>query len=540
MSDPWWRQAVVYQVYPRSFMDASGDGSGDLAGVILRLPYLADLGVDAIWLSPFYPSPQLDGGYDIVDPRDVDPMFGTLDDARALIEQAHAHGLRIIVDIVPNHFSTAHPWFQAAIAAGPGAPERERFHFRDGRGALQEEPPNNWTSIFGGPAWTRATEADGTAGQWYLNLFDSSQADLNWTHPDVAHDFLATLRFWLDLGVDGFRVDVAFGLAKDMTYADAMDPTALETERVRLDSTEPGEQEATHEQVFQSPYLDRDETLAYYAAWRELLDRYPGDRMAVGEAWLTPERARRYVAGDGLHQIFTFDFLATPWEADALRRVIAGTIDGLAPQLPAWAISNHDITRVVTRLGGGDIGLHRARALALLAHALPGSVYIYQGEELGLPDADIPPDRRQDPIWFRSGGEYPGRDGARVPLPWSGVAPPYGFGGMDTWLPQPADWTNLTVHSQDVDPDSTLALYRASLRLRRAHPGLANAGRCGLLELGAGIVAFERGHGFVSVTNCSAHPIDAPAGGEILLSSAPLTPDGRIPADTTTWIQATS
>ncbi|MFM9048700.1 MAG: alpha-amylase family glycosyl hydrolase, partial [Actinomycetota bacterium] len=303
MSTPWWRQAAVYQIYPRSFMDASGDGSGDLAGVTQRLPYLASLGVDAIWLSPFYPSPQLDGGYDVVDPRGVDPLFGTSDDARELIEQAHANGLRVIVDVVPNHFSTAHPWFQAALAAGPGSPERDRFHFRAGHGPDGDEPPNNWTSIFGGPAWTRVTEPDGSAGQWFLNLFDSSQADLNWTHPDVAEDFLATLRFWLDLGVDGFRVDVAFGLAKDMSYADAVDPAALETERVRLDSTEPGEQEATHEQVFHSPYLDRDETLEYYTAWRRIIDDYPGDRMAIGEAWLTPERARRYVAGNGLHQI---------------------------------------------------------------------------------------------------------------------------------------------------------------------------------------------------------------------------------------------
>ena len=537
MSEPWWRNAAVYQVYPRSFMDASGDGNGDLAGVIERLPYLARLGIDAIWLSPFYPSPQLDGGYDVADPRDVDPLYGTLDDARALIERAHAHGLRVIVDVVPNHFSTEHPWFQAAIAAGDGAPERERFHFREGRGPEGAEPPNNWTSIFGGPAWTRVTEADGTPGQWYLNLFDSSQADLNWTHPDVADDFLSTLRFWLDLGVDGFRVDVAFGLAKDMTYADALDPTALETERVRLDSTEPGEQEATHEQVFQSPYLDRDETLGYYLDWRRVLESYPGDRMAVGEAWLTPERARRYVAGDGLHQIFTFDFLATPWQADALRRVIAGTVDGLAPQLPAWAISNHDIARVVTRMGGGDTGLHRARALALLAHALPGSVYVYQGEELGLPDADIPPDRRQDPIWFRSGGEYPGRDGARVPLPWSGDAPPYGFGSADSWLPQPTGWANLTVNTQEGDPASTLALYRSSLQLRRTHSGLADSHAFRLLDAGPDLVAFERGDGFVSITNCAAQARECPVDGVALLSSQPLLTSGQIPPDTTVWLQ---
>lgn len=515
MSDPWWRQGAVYQVYPRSFMDASGDGSGDLAGVIHRLPYLAELGVDAIWLSPFYPSPQLDGGYDIVDPRDVDPLFGTIDDARALVKQAHAHGLRVIVDIVPNHFSTAHPWFESAIAAGPGSLERARFHFRDGRGPEGDEPPNNWTSIFGGPAWTRVTEADGGPGQWYLNLFDSSQADLNWTHPDVAEDFLNTLRFWLDLGVDGFRVDVAFGLAKDMSYRDA-----------------------THDQVLHSPYLDRDETLAYYEEWRRLLDSYPGERMAIGEAWLTPERARRYVAGDGLHQIFTFDFITAAWDAEALRRIVTETIDALAPQPPTWAISNHDMARVVTRLGGGAAGERRARALALLTHALPGAVYVYQGEELGLPDADIPADRRRDPIYFRSGGQYPGRDGARVPLPWSGELPPYGFGGDATWLPQPKDWGHLTAAAQEADPSSTLAQYRAALRLRRTHPGLADYRRFRMLDAGPGIVAFERGDGFVSVTNCSPDPIEPPITGTVLLSSGPLAPDGRIPANTTAWIQA--
>lgn len=540
--DAWWRHAVVYQVYPRSFADANGDGEGDLAGVISRLPYLAALGVDALWLSPFYPSPQYDAGYDVSNPRDVDPRFGTLDDARLLIAEAHERGLRVIVDLVPNHFSTAHPWFAEALAASPGAPARGRFHFRDGRGPGGDEPPTNWISLFTGPAWTRVTEADRTPGQWYLNMFDSSQADLNWTHPEVIADFHQTLRFWLDLGVDGFRVDVAFGLAKDMEYADAPDPVGLvEGVRLDLDDGSP-EAQARRELVAGSPYLDRDEVQDIYRGWRQILDSYDGDRMAVAEAWLPPERARRYVAGDTLHQIFNFDYLVAPWDAAKLRKVITATIDGLAPAPVTWALDNHDTPRVATRLGGGVLGVKRARALALLTHALPGSVYIYQGEELGLEDAAIPDDRRQDPVFFRSGGQQAGRDGARSPLPWSGDTPPYGFGGADTWLPQADDWAALTVDAQQDDPASTLQMYRSSLRLRRSHPGLAPGAPWHLVgadddaHSGNDLVVLNRGDDFVSITNCSSAPVPCPPGA-ILLSSAPLPDNGVIPPDVTVWLQ---
>ncbi len=534
--DAWWRDAVVYQVYPRSFADESGDGEGDLAGVISRLPYLAALGVDAIWLSPFYPSPQLDAGYDVADPRGVDPRFGTIDDAQRMIDEAHARGLRVIVDLVPNHFSTAHPWFHEALAAPPGSPERARFHFRDGRGPNGDEPPNNWASLFTGPSWTRITEADGLPGQWYMNMFDSSQADLNWTNPDVIADFHTTLRFWLDMGVDGFRVDVAFGLAKDMTYPDVPDPVGL-VEGVRLDldnGTE--ESQRRRDLVSGSPYMDRDEIQDIYRGWREILDSYDGDRMAVAEAWLPPARARRYVAGDTLHQIFNFDYLAAPWDASALRRIIASTIEGLAPAPVTWALNNHDTARVASRLGGGELGVRRARALALLTHALPGSLYIYQGEELGLQDADIPAERREDPVFIRSKGEQLGRDGARSPLPWSGDTPPYGFGGVSTWLPQPDDWAGLTVASQEPDPASTLSLYRASIRLRHAHPGLSGDAPWHLADADGDVVILERGNGFVSVSNCTDQPIARPRG-VLLLSSAPLTADGQIPPDTTAWFQ---
>ena len=526
---PWWVDAAVYQVYPRSFADASGDGTGDLAGVIDRMPYIAALGVDAVWLSPFYPSPQNDSGYDVRDPRDVDPVYGCLDDARRLIEAAHERGLRVIVDIVPNHFSTEHPWFAEAVAGGPGSAARSRFHFRQGRGAGGDEPPNNWLSLFTGPAWTRITEADGTPGEWYLNMFDSTQADLNWTHPDVHADFIETLRFWLDLGADGFRIDVAFGLAKDMTYADAVDPAAV-LDEVRLDL--PSDNSRT---VDMSHYLDRDEVQEVYREWRRVLDSYPGDRMAVAEAWLPPDRARAYVQPDTLHQIFNFDFLAAPWDAAVLRSTIESTIAGLAPAPVTWALSNHDSPRVVTRLGGGAAGRARARALALLAQALPGSLYVFQGEELGLEDAHVPPERREDPLWFRSGGEQVGRDGARVPLPWSGSLPPYGFGGDGTWLPQPDDWAHLTVEAQEADPASTLHLYRSGLWLRRAHPGLAASQPLAWWDLGEGVVAFRRGDGFACVANCRSEAIALPEG-TMLIASGPVR-RGALPADTTAWLQ---
>ena len=536
---PWWVDAVIYQVYPRSFADSNGDGEGDLSGIIDRLPYLADLGVDAIWLSPFYPSPMNDGGYDVADPRAVDPRYGTLDDAQRLIDRAHALDLRVLVDIVPNHVSQAHPWFRAALASAPGSPERARFHFRDGR--TPDEPPNNWRSLFTGPAWTRVTESDGSLGQWYLHIFDSSQPDLNWSNPDVLEDSLTTLRFWLDRGVDGFRVDVALGLAKDMSYADHHDPVGL-VEGLRLDLYDGSpEAEARLDLVPGSPLFDRDEVQDIYRRWRAVLDSYPGHRMAVAEAWLRPDRARRYIQPDTLHQIFNFDFLGAPWDAATVRRVIVSTLDGLQGAPATWALSNHDSPRVVTRLGGGEAGRQRARALALLVQALPGSAYIFQGEELGLADVDIPAERRQDPVFHRSGGAQLGRDGARVPLPWSGTAAPYGFGGAATWLPQPDDWGPLTVQAQAGDPDSMLELYRSALRIRHSHRGLRPGEPFAMLDLGPDIVAIERGHGLVCLTSCADEPMSLPLGGVALLASDRQAKAGLhetwLPADSTLWLQ---
>jgi alpha-glucosidase len=539
MSDPWWRQATVYQIYPRSFADGNGDALGDLMGIREHLDYLTALGVTALWLSPFYPSPLHDSGYDVIDPRTVDPMYGTMDDFTELLVQAHARDLRVIVDVVPNHVSEQHPWFQAALASEPGSDARERFHIRDGRGPLGAEPPNNWLSMFGGPAWTRI----GSSPQWYLHLFDSTQPDLNWNHPDVRKSWLDTLRFWLDLGVDGFRVDVALGLAKDPTYPDLDQPDEL-IKGLRLDLDDgSAEAEARRKRVANSPIFDRDEVVEIYAEWRALLNAYPGDRMAVAEAWVTPDRIGRYVSEQTLHQIFGFDFLTAPWHAETLAQRIERTRHAVAEvgALPTWALSNHDTPRVVTRLGGGDIGEQRARALALLTHSLPGSIYVFQGEELGLADVELALADRQDPIVRRTNGAELGRDGARVPLPWSGDAPPYGFStsAERLWLPQPESWQRFTVAEQIRQPTSTLQQYRMALWLRRAHPGLIDAADCHVSVVGPGHLRIERGCGFTCEVNTGDEPFAV--SGEVLLTSDPLhthvIQTGWCPPNTAVWLQ---
>ncbi len=544
MARPWWQHASIYQVYPRSFKDTNGDGTGDLRGVITELPYLATLGIDAVWLSPFYESPQHDSGYDVANPRSVDPMYGSLDDAQELIAQAHARGIRIIVDVVPNHASIERDWFKAALLAAPGSPERSRFHFLDGRGKDHCEPPTNWMSWFGGSAWTRITEPDGSLGQWYLHTFDSSQPDLNWSNPEIRADGLETLKFWLDLGVDGFRVDVALALMKDMTYPDLDDPEGISLAmRMDLDDGSPESMERRRK-VANSPVLDRDEVQDIYRGWRALMDSYPGEHMAVAEAWVPPERAARYVAPDTLHQIFNFDFMGVAWDADRIRNVIQATFDGLSSvQAPAtWALSNHDTPRVVTRLGGGTLGRNRARALALIAHALPGAVYVYQGEELGLEDADLPDEARQDPVWFRTNGEQVGRDGARVPLPWNSDATSCGFSSSEsTWLPQPQGWSEFSVDRQEKDPRSTLNLYREILHLRKSHPAF-ETDFYELPMVAPGVLAITRDFGFASYVNCSDENREFEVTGRILVTSdtAVSLIDGvlRLPKGTGAWIQS--
>jgi alpha-glucosidase len=532
----WWRRAVIYEIYVRSFADANGDGTGDIAGVRSRLPYLRDLGIDAVWFTPWYASPLADGGYDVADYRAIDPAFGTLAEAEVLIAEARALGIRTIVDVVPNHVSSQHPWFRAALEAAPGSPERSRFWFHPGRGEHGETMPTDWVSNFGGATWTRTVDAAGRPGEWYLHLFAEDQPDLNWNHPDVRREFEDILRFWFDRGAAGIRIDSAALLVKDPNLPEVPDEPA------------PGDH----------PSVDRDEIHDIYRGWRAVADAYPDPKALVGEVWLEDvDRFVRYLRADELHTAFNFDFLAQPWDAAALRLSIDQARAAHAPvDAPAtWLLSNHDVTRPVTRYGRGDssfrftskrrgtptdldLGRRRARAAALLTASLPGSLYIYQGDELGLDEVeDLPPERLQDPMVVRSGGVDPGRDGCRVPLPWSGSVPPFGFSPADRtadpWLPQPSSWAALTVEVQRADDASMLALYRRALAVRRTDPDLAGEAFM-WLPSGPDVLAFRRGSGFVSITNFGAGEVLGPERAELLLASHELR-DGHLPADATGW-----
>ena len=531
-STPWWKEAVIYQIYPRSFYDSNGDGEGDLAGITSRLSYVKELGVDAIWLSPFYTSPNKDGGYDVANPRDVDPRFGNLEDFKALIICAHKFNLRVLADIVPNHFSDQHEWFQAALKAGRGSPERDRFHFYDAN--PDGTPPNNWISLFGGPSWTQVDD-----GQFYLHLFDSSQPDLNWDNPDVHADFETTLRFWLDLGVDGFRIDVAHGLVKEDIGKDHPDPTGL-SNALRLDVEM--ETEARNALLESVPYFDRQGVHEIYRRWRKIFNSY-GDRdvMAVAEAWVHPPvNATRYVRADELHQVFNFDLLTAPFDGNFLFDVITRSIElnATVNALPTWALSNHDSPRVATRIGALE-----SHALALFVFALPGSAYIFAGQELGLPDGELSDSDRQDPSFFRSHGAIKGRDGARVPLPWHGEITPFGFTTGRPWLPINQSWSAMTVEKEDSDADSVLNLYRNALALRAHH--LAGSGHIEWLEshsLGAKhgeLLGFKRGA--VSVfMNLSHEDFVLGYEGQIIISSRGISADFAqsrvVPARSTIWI----
>lgn len=538
----WWRTAVIYQIYPRSFADASGDGIGDLPGVTAHLDDIQSLGVDAVWLSPFYPSPQKDAGYDVADYCDVDPLFGTLADFDTMLDAAHARGIRVIVDLVPNHSSDRHVWFQEALEAAPGSAARARYLFREGRGEHGELPPNNWESVFGGPAWTRVTEPDGTPGQWYLHLFDTSQPDFDWSNPEVQESFRGILRFWLDRGVDGFRVDVAHGLVKTDGLPDHLPP---------VDGDSMGGQD-------EAPYWGQEGVHEIYRDWHRVLAEYDGDRALCAEAWLpTVDRTAEWVRPDEMHQAFNFPYLTTEWDAAAIREVISESLRAFpAVGAPAtWVLSNHDVVRHASRLaltaenpqGHGigpdspgqpipETGLRRARAATTLMLALPGSAYLYQGEELGLPEViDLPGDVRQDPTWFRTAGERYGRDGCRVPIPWSADAPSYGFGPTDaSWLPQPDEWAALARDAQEADPESTLWLYRTLLATRRAER--LGAGSLEWLDgFGADVLAFRNGE-VVVIANLGTEPVDLPAG--IILAASEPFAGTELPADTAVWLRA--
>jgi alpha-glucosidase len=542
---PWWRSAVIYEVYIRSFADGDGDGIGDIAGLRSRMNHLAMLGVDALWITPWYPSPMKDGGYDVADYRAIEPVFGTLAEARQLIGEAHGLGLRVLLDLVPNHVSDQHPWFREALAAAPGSSARARFIFRDGRGPAGADPPNNWRSNFGGSAWTRVVEPDGRPGQWYLHLFTPAQPDLDWTDQEVRDEFASIMRFWFELGVDGFRIDVAHGLAKAPGLPDFG----------ALAWPPPLGEQVDH------PHWDRDEVHEIYREWRALGDAYDEPRVFVAEAWVPgPERLARYVRADELHTAFNFDFLLTPWEAGEMRDSIVAALRAheAVGAAPTWVLSNHDTVREVSRYARpqgvralrrlGDLldlptdlaaGRRRARAAALLMLALPGGAYVYQGEELGLAEVeDLPDEVLQDPTWSQSGHTDRGRDGCRVPLPWSGLEPPFGFSPPDAtgppWLPQPAEWREETVEAQTGGEGSTLELYRHALRLRRTHAALGD-GALSWLPAPAGVLAFTREPGFTCIVNLSADPVSPPTAGKRLISSGPLDAHGRIPGDTAAW-----
>ncbi len=514
----WWSHAVFYQLYPRSFADSDGDGVGDLDGVTGRLDYLVELGVDAIWLNPVTVSPMADHGYDVADPRDIDPLFGGPAAFERLVEEAHRRGIKVTMDVVPNHTSSAHPWFQAALAAAPGSAERARYYFRDGQGPGGVLPPNNWESVFGGPAWTRVPAADGAPGQWYLHLFDTEQPDLNWDNPEIFDDFAKTLRFWLERGVDGFRIDVAHGMAKPPGLPDA----------------------AEHCQVLRhtddDPRFNNPNVHAIHRDIRAVVDDYPG-AVTVGEVWVNDNaRWAEYVRPDELHLGFNFRLTRTEFDAGDVGEAIRNSLDAaaLVGAAPTWTLSNHDVGREVTRYGGGDVGLRRARAMAMVMLALPGAVFVYNGEELGLPDVDLPDEALQDPTWERSGHTERGRDGCRVPLPWSGEAPPYGFSSStETWLPMPSDWAGLTVERQAADAASTLALFRRLIGLRRARTEFTGDG-IEWLSAPRDALIFRRAGGAVCTLNAGRSPIALPPG-ELLVSSAPLV-DGALPPDAAAWL----
>jgi alpha-glucosidase len=540
----WWRDSVTYQIYIRSFADANGDGKGDVAGIISRLPYLKKLGVDAIWITPWYPSPQKDHGYDVADFMDIEPDYGTLSDAKKLIAETHKLGMRLLVDIVPNHCSDQHKWFKAASSAKPGSKARDRFIFKDGKGENGDTPPNNWQAVFGGSAWQRVTEADGSAGQWYLHLFAVEQPDFNWQNQEVKEYFEKVLRFWLDLGVDGFRIDVAHGMIKAEGLPDVpSDPKLLEGKPM--------------------PFWDQDGVHEIYKEWRKILDSYPNDRMAVAEAWVYPAtRIARYLRPGELMNSFNFEFLGSKWDVVEIKNNINKSIEAIgavgAPS--SWVFNNHDVVRSVDRfdlglgLSGGTTlerqgdagkfnlkrGQRRARAGALLMLALPGGAYIYQGEELTLPEArEIPEDRLTDPRWKMSDYKDRGRDGCRVPLPWrENSAGAFGFSDNqkltpnDSWLPQASDWGDFSVEVQDNDPNSSLNLYRKALEIRKTLSGLGD-GPMSWVDAPDQLVAFSRPGNFYCYLNLGAD-FKLPQAATVLVSSSPIE-NGILPTDTAVW-----
>jgi alpha-glucosidase len=543
---PWWRDAVTYQIYIRSFADSNGDGKGDVEGIRSRLPYLKALGVNAIWITPWYPSPQKDHGYDVANYMDIEPDYGTIGEAQKLIDEAHSLGMKFIIDIVPNHSSDQHAWFQEALKSPPGSQARNRYMFRDGKGENGELPPNNWQAVFGGPAWHRITEADGKLGQWYLHLFAVEQPDFNWENPEVRQHFEKILKFWLDRGVDGFRIDVAHGMIKEAGLPDVQTASKMLDKDAR-------------------PYWNQPGVHEIYRSWRKIFDSYPGDRMGVAEAWVPGESLPLYLRPDELANSFNFQFLDSQWDAKILKKNIKDTFKNLeGTGAPAsWVYENHDVTRKVNRfdrgLGGGGVsnakqrygnlkkfslkrGTQRARAGALLMLALPGGAYIYQGEELGLPEVtNIPKNRLEDPYWKMSGFTDPGRDGCRVPIPWTerrdgahGFSTRNSMMTEEAWLPQPKGWGDFAVDKQEQNQNSTLWLYRKALKIRQSEEGLGD-GQMEWIKTGKKVLAFSRPGGFQCWVNFGT-TIKLPKGAQILHSSLPIV-GRKLPKDAAVWIR---
>jgi alpha-glucosidase len=527
----WWRSGVIYQIYPRSFADSNGDGLGDLKGITSRLDSLAALGIDAIWLSPFYCSPQKDAGYDVSNYVDVDPIFGTLSDFDNLLEKAHGLGIRVMIDLVPNHSSDQHEWFQRALAAKPGSPERAFYHFKDGLGENGELPPNNWVSMFGGPAWTRVTENDGKPGQWFVHLFDSSQPDFNWANPEVQLEFENILKFWLDRGVDGFRVDQPHAMAKSEGLPDH--PYVHEAGAGFIEGRE------------NPPMWFQEEVHEIFRKWRKILESYPGDRAMCGEAYVYPlSLMSKWVRSDEFHQTFNFRFLDAGWDSKKLFDAINESFeafDGVgAPS--TWVLNNHDVIRHASRFGGDYgratasdgigsgqpqpdpvLGLQIAKGATLFMLGLPGASYLYQGEELGLPEHTTLENKyRQDPTFARTNGQRVGRDGCRIPLPWEPEGDSIGFSESGkSWLPQPTSYKELARSIQEQDSESTLSFYKTALGLRKQ------------LGLGEGSFSWLAGHqgpetlgyensGVKVIYNFGTQPVDL-SNFEILISSEPLS-----------------
>jgi alpha-glucosidase len=540
--EKWWRNAVIYQIYPRSFADGNGDGMGDLLGVYDRLEALKELGVDAVWFSPFFTSPQKDAGYDVSDYTDIDPRFGTLEDFDRVLAKAHDLGIRVIVDLVPNHSSNEHPLFKAALAAGPGSKERKLYHFADGKGKNGELPPNNWQSVFGGPAWTRVED-----GQWYLHIFDSSQPDFNWENPKTVEFFNSVLRFWLDRGVDGFRVDVAHALIKEPGL-----PDVEETSSSMTGSDQEPKEDKPH------PHWGQEGVHEIIRGFRKVNDEYE-DRALCAEAWILPlSKMAKWVRQDEYHQAFNFAYLETPWDAKKLHAVVNESLSefGKVGAPSTWVLSNHDVIRHVTRLSYDQIpkqgdgigpkypqpdeakGLRRGRAATAFMLGLPGSAYIYQGEELGLPEHTTIEDQyREDPTFFRTKGERVGRDGCRVPIPWEQDAPAFGFSASgQTWLPQPEKYRGYSRDAQSGVAGSTLELYKRLLAMRKEH-GMGD----GELDWVEGycddsLLAY-RNSGVLVIANFGPDSVNLPSGELLVTTQHDLTVEGVLEHDQVAWIK---